>query len=119
MILCQLRYSLSSNARDAPRDVFLPAGSADDGFQSHLADSLNWRIVIGRVFIEIPMSGSESSHPCRILAAPEPSRPELRNTVLNVDCADDEDVQWQWTETAQGRFVSGYRIVPCEATEKK
>jgi hypothetical protein len=44
--------------------------------------------------------------------APEPSRPELRSTLLNVNCADDEDVEWQWTETPAGRFVSGYRIVP-------
>jgi len=44
--------------------------------------------------------------------APEPSRPELRSSLLNVNCADDEDVEWQWTETLAGRFVSGYRIVP-------
>jgi hypothetical protein len=36
--------------------------------------------------------------------------------LLNVDCADHEDVEWQWTETAEGRFVSGYRIVPRQVT---
>jgi hypothetical protein len=46
------------------------------------------------------------------VAAPAPSHPELRATVLNVDCTLDEDVEWLWTETPAGRFVSGYRIVP-------
>jgi len=57
------------------------------------------------------MSSSESPK-VRVVPAPDPSRPELRSTVLNVDCAEDEDVEWQWTETPAGRFVSGYRIVP-------
>jgi hypothetical protein len=57
------------------------------------------------------MSSSESPR-VRVVPAPEPSRPELRSTVLNVDCADDEDVEWHWTETAAGRFVSGYSLVP-------
>jgi hypothetical protein len=57
------------------------------------------------------MSNPESSK-LRVVTVPEPSRPELRATVLNVNCAEDEDVEWQWTETAAGRFVSGYRIVP-------
>lgn len=57
------------------------------------------------------MSNSESPK-VRVVSAPEPSRPELRSTVINVDCADDEDVEWHWTETAAGRFVSGYSLVP-------
>ena len=57
------------------------------------------------------MNGTESPK-LRVVAAPEPSHPELRATLLNVNCAEDEDVEWQWTETATGRFVSGYRIVP-------
>jgi hypothetical protein len=57
------------------------------------------------------MSDSKSSK-VRIVTAPEPSRPELRATVLTVNCAEDEDVEWQWTETVAGRFVSGYHIVP-------
>ena len=48
----------------------------------------------------------------RVVPAPLPSNPRLHSTVLNVECAEDEEVQWQWTETAEGRFVSGYRLVP-------
>jgi len=51
----------------------------------------------------------------RIVPAPAPSSPRLRSGVLNVECAEDEDVEWQWTETLEGRFVSGYRIVPRSA----
>ena len=47
----------------------------------------------------------------RVIPAPAPSNPRLRSSVLNVECAEDEDVEWQWTETPEGRFVSGYRIV--------
>jgi hypothetical protein len=47
----------------------------------------------------------------RIVAAPAPSHPDLRCTVLNVYCDEDEDVEWQWTETPHGRYVSGYRLV--------
>jgi hypothetical protein len=54
---------------------------------------------------------SNSSNSNRIVPAPEPSRPDLHNTVLNVNCAEGEDVEWQWTYTAEGRYVSGYRIV--------
>ena len=57
------------------------------------------------------MNGTESPKLRRVVAPP-PSHPNLRATVLNVDCADDEDVEWQWTETPVGRFVSGYRLVP-------
>jgi len=48
----------------------------------------------------------------RIVVAPSPSNPRLRSPVLNVECAEDEEVEWFWTETAEGRFVSGYCIVP-------
>jgi hypothetical protein len=54
----------------------------------------------------------QSFNPRRIVPAPAPSHPDLRSTVLNVYCDEDEDVEWQWTETAEGRFVSGYRLVP-------
>jgi hypothetical protein len=47
----------------------------------------------------------------RVVPAPAPSSPRLRSAILNVECAEDEDVEWQWTETIEGRFVSGYRIV--------
>ena len=43
--------------------------------------------------------------------APPPSNPRLYSTVLSVECAEDEEVEWQWTETVEGRFVSGYRLV--------
>lgn len=56
----------------------------------------------------------QSSSAYRVVLAPEPSRPELHNTVLNVYCAEDEDVEWHWTVTAGGRYVSGYRIVQLE-----
>jgi hypothetical protein len=48
----------------------------------------------------------------RIVTAPAPSNPRLYSTVLNAECAEDEDVEWQWTETLEGRFVSGYTVVP-------
>jgi hypothetical protein len=46
------------------------------------------------------------------VVAPAPSNPRLRSAVLNVECAEDEDVEWVWTQTPEGRFVSGYAIVP-------
>ena len=48
----------------------------------------------------------------RVVPAPAPSNPRLHSTVLSVECAEDEDVVWYWTETIEGRFVSGYRLVP-------
>jgi hypothetical protein len=57
------------------------------------------------------MNLTDPSELRRIVTAPAPSDPALRPSVLNVDCAEDEDVEWQWTETAAGRFVSGYNIV--------
>jgi hypothetical protein len=58
------------------------------------------------------MNVAKSSELRRVVAAPAPSHPGLRSSVLNVNCAEDEDVEWQWTETPAGRFVSGYNIVP-------
>jgi hypothetical protein len=54
---------------------------------------------------------NRTSNTRRIIAAPAPSHPDLRSTVLNVYCDDDEDVEWHWTETAEGRYVSGYTLV--------
>ena len=49
----------------------------------------------------------------RVMTPPPPSSPDLlTGVVLSVECADDEDVEWIWTETNAGRFVSGYRIIP-------
>ena len=58
------------------------------------------------------MNDSERRKRRRLGVAPAPSNPRLRSTVLNVECAEDENVEWQWTQTAEGRFVSGYVIVP-------
>jgi hypothetical protein len=54
----------------------------------------------------------QSFNPRRIVPAPTPSHPDLRSVVPDVDCAEDQDVEWRWTETSKGRFVSGYRVVP-------
>jgi hypothetical protein len=48
----------------------------------------------------------------RVVPAPAPCNPRLRPALLDVECSADEEVEWYWTETAEGRFVSGYRIVP-------
>ncbi len=48
----------------------------------------------------------------RVVPAPPPSNPRLRSAVVNVECAEDESVEWHWTETLEGRFISGYSIVP-------
>ena len=58
------------------------------------------------------MSEQDSNRKHRqVVPAPPPSNPRLHSTVLSVECAEDEEVQWQ-TETAEGRFVAGYRLVP-------
>jgi hypothetical protein len=46
----------------------------------------------------------------RIVPVPA-SDPRTHSTILDVSCAWDEEVNWHWTMTAQGRFVSGYSIV--------
>jgi hypothetical protein len=58
------------------------------------------------------------SHNRRVVAAPSPTHPSLRSTVLNVECAEDEDVEWLWTETAAGSFISGYQIVARESRQR-
>ena len=58
------------------------------------------------------MSDSEPRKRRRLVVTPASSNPRLRSMVLNVQCSDDENVEWQWTQTAEGRFVSGYVIVP-------
>ena len=50
--------------------------------------------------------------PRRLVTAPWPSHAGLHSNVLNVECTEDEEVEWHWTETPNGRFVSGYQIVP-------
>ena len=55
---------------------------------------------------------SVESPPRRVITAPAPSNPSLRACLLDVECAENEDVVWLWTETSAGRFVSGYELVP-------
>jgi hypothetical protein len=62
--------------------------------------------------LESAMKTSESLNRRRLVAAPPPSHPALQSAVLNVECTDDKDVEWLWTETPHGRFVSGYQLVP-------
>jgi hypothetical protein len=60
----------------------------------------------------------KSSTARRVVTAPTPSHPGLPMPVLDVECAEDEDVEWLWTATTAGRFVSGYRLVP-QAKDQK
>jgi hypothetical protein len=48
----------------------------------------------------------------RIVPAPQPTHPSLRPLVLDVECAENEEVVWLWIETAEGSVVSGYQLVP-------
>ncbi len=52
----------------------------------------------------------DSDFRTRRVAAPSPSHPGLKNCVLDVECAENEEVLWLWTETVAGRFVSGYQL---------
>lgn len=47
----------------------------------------------------------------RIVPAPMASDPRLRSTILDVVCGPNEEVEWFWTMTDRGPFVSGYSIV--------
>jgi hypothetical protein len=47
----------------------------------------------------------------RVITPPLSSHPRLPSVVLDVECTEDEDVEWLWTETREGRYVSGYRLV--------
>jgi hypothetical protein len=68
--------------------------------------------MVNRQTIGYNVMAVQPSNTRRIVPAPAPSHPDLRSTVLNVYCADDEDVEWLWTECVEGRFVSGYTLVP-------
>jgi hypothetical protein len=57
------------------------------------------------------MSSVDTRRP-RIVPAPQPTHPGLRPLVLDVECAENEEVVWLWTETAGGSVVSGYQLVP-------
>lgn len=55
---------------------------------------------------------STKTRPDRVVPAPMASDPRLRSTILDVSCGYDEEVDWHWTVTAEGCFVSGYSVVP-------
>jgi hypothetical protein len=58
------------------------------------------------------MKNSNETKPVkRIVAAPPPSNPNLLQGVINVECYENEEIEWIWTETTEGRFVSGFKIV--------
>jgi hypothetical protein len=58
------------------------------------------------------MKTSQKHHRRRLVTATPSSHPRRHSAVLNVECTDDQDVECLWTETPDGRFVSGYQLVP-------
>jgi len=58
-----------------------------------------------------PMN-SEETRARRIVTAPPPTHPGLRAILLDVECAENEDIVWLWTDTDAGSVVSGYQVVP-------
>ena len=58
------------------------------------------------------MNESKPRQRRHLVVTPAPSTPRLRSAVRNIECAEDEDVEWDWTQAPEGRFVSGYRVVP-------
>ena len=56
------------------------------------------------------MSDSLKISATRIVPAPPASDPRLGSTILDVVCGLNEEVEWHWTMTDRGRFVSGYSI---------
>jgi hypothetical protein len=60
----------------------------------------------------------ESPRRSRVITAPLSSHPGLPSVVLDVECCEDEDIEWLWTETPEGRYVSGYRLVSRDRTDQ-
>ena len=60
----------------------------------------------------------ESPRRSRVITAPLSSHPGLPSVVLDVECCEDEDIEWLWTETPEGRYVSGYRLVSRDQTDQ-
>ncbi len=52
--------------------------------------------------------------PKRSVEAPKPTFQGAPVVFSNVELAEDEDVQWSWTHTAKGSYVSGYQILKKE-----
>ena len=62
--------------------------------------------------------GKESQDRKRTVYAPQPSQMLASAAVISVELGEDEDVEWHWTHSADGRsFVGGYTIVK-KAAEK-
>jgi hypothetical protein len=61
------------------------------------------------------MSSAET-RPRRIVTAPPPTHPSLRTTLLDAECADNEEVMWLWTDSGAGSMVSGYQLVPRQSS---
>jgi hypothetical protein len=36
--------------------------------------------------------------------------------LLDVECADNEEVMWLWTDSGAGSVVSGYQLVPRQSS---
>ena len=64
------------------------------------------------------LSVPESPRRRRVITAPLSSHPGLPSVVLDVECCEDEDIEWLWTETPEGRYVSGYRLVSRDQTDQ-
>lgn len=58
------------------------------------------------------LMSSVETRPRRIVTAPPPTHPSLRPILLDVECADDEEVVWAWSDTGTGSVVTGYQVVP-------
>jgi hypothetical protein len=55
--------------------------------------------------------------PKRSVEAPKPTFQGALVVFTNVLLAEDEDVQWSWTHTAKGSYVSGYQIIKKEPSK--
>jgi hypothetical protein len=61
---------------------------------------------------DISMSKEISNQNKRWVEAPKPTQPMMdAPAVLGVNLALGEDVEWFWTHTDRGSYVSGYNIV--------
>jgi hypothetical protein len=60
---------------------------------------------------------SVETRPRRMVTAPPPTQPSLRPILLDVECADNEEVVWAWTDTGTGSVVTGYQVVPRDSRQ--
>ena len=58
------------------------------------------------------MMSSVETRPRRIVPAPPPTNPSLRPMFLDVECAENEEIVWAWSDTGAGSVVTGYQVVP-------